>query len=112
MPFEVRNLSQEASMRRIVVLATLLATTVLVALPGAATGTGIIASISVSPYNVRDGAPSQGTVTLIPDTTPTTILLFSSDPGAATVPASVVAPAGVSSVTFPIATSAAAPPTI
>lgn len=112
MPFEVRNLSQEASMRRIVVLATLLATTVLVALPGAATGTGIIASISVSPYNVRDGAPSQGTVTLIPDTTPTTILLFSSDPGAATVPASVVAPAGVSSVTFPIATTAAAPPTI
>jgi hypothetical protein len=51
-------------------------------------------------------------VTLIPDAAPTTVLLFSSDPSVATVPASVVAPAGQGTVTFTIATNAAAPPTI
>src|SRR5262249_13714852 len=100
------------SMRRRVALAALLAVTVLLGLPAASTATGIISSLSVSPYQVRDGAPSVGTVNLIPDTTPTTVLLFSSDPSVASVPASVVAPAGASSVTFPIATNAAAPPTI
>src|SRR5262245_16163699 len=73
---------------------------------------GIIASLSVSPSTVRDGASAQGTVTLLPDSAPTTVLLFSSDPSVATVPQTVVAPAGQSSVTFTIATNAAAPPTI
>lgn len=51
-------------------------------------------------------------MTLIPDAAPTTVLLFSSDPSVATVPASVVAPASQGTVTFTIATNAAAPPTI
>jgi hypothetical protein len=99
-------------MRRLAVLATLSAISVLLVLPAAAPAAGIISSLSVSPYSVRDGASSIGTVTLIPDTTPTTVLLFSSDPSVATVPASVVAPAGAGTVDFPIATNAAAPPTI
>ncbi len=73
---------------------------------------GIISSLSISPAQVRDGASAIGTVTLIPDSTPTTVLLFSSDPGVASVPASVVAPGGQGTVTFTITTNAAAPPTI
>jgi hypothetical protein len=99
-------------MLRIAVLATLSAMAGLLVLPVAASAEGIISSLSVSPSSVRDGASSQGTVTLIPDATPTTVLLFSSDPSAATVPPSVIAPAGQGTVTFTIATNAAAPPTI
>src|SRR5262245_26409424 len=99
-------------MRRIAVLATLSAVAIVLVLPAGASAEGIISSLSVSPYQVRDGASSQGTVTLIPDVTPTTVLLFSSDPSVATVPSSVVAPGGASTVTFPIATNAAAPPAI
>ena len=40
------------------------------------------------------------------------MLLFSGDPSVATVPASVVVPAGAQTATFPISTNAAAPPTI
>ena len=62
---------------------------------------------------VRDGAPAQGTVNLaFPELTPVTVLLFSSDPGVASVPATAIVPAGASSVTFTISTNAAAPPTI
>jgi hypothetical protein len=98
-------------MRRFAVFAMLAAMTVLV-LPASALAEGIISSLSVSPSSVRDGASSQGTVTLVPDATSTTVLLFSSDPSVATVPPSVVAPPGQSTVTFTIATNAAAPPTI
>lgn len=100
-------------MRRLAVLVTLSATVAALALPAGASAAGIISSLSVDPYHVRDGAPSQGTVTLaFPDPAPTTVLLFSSDPAAATVPASAAVPAGATGVTFPIATDAAAPPTI
>jgi hypothetical protein len=85
---------------------------VLLVLPPAASAAGIISSLSVSPDAVRGGASAQGTVTLIPDATSTTVLLFSSDPSVATVPPSVVAPPGQSTVTFTITTNAAAPPTI
>ncbi|WP_203909476.1 hypothetical protein [Rhizocola hellebori] len=81
--------------------------------PAGAQAQGIISALSVSPSQVRDGASALGTVTLIPlDATPTTVLLFSSDPGVASVPPSVVAPAGQGTVTFTITTNAAAPPTI
>ena len=69
--------------------------------------------MSLSPDSVRGGASSQGTVTLaFPDTRPHTVLLFSGDTTVATVPATATIPAGATSVTFPIATNAAAPPTI
>jgi len=99
-------------MRRRVVLAALPAVSVPLVVPEQARAEGIISALSVSPSMVRNGAPAQGTVTLIPDATATTVRLFSSDPGVATVPASVVAPAGATSVTFSIATAAGAPPTI
>ena len=53
-----------------------------------ASAAGFISSLSVSPDSVRDGAASQGTVTLaFPDPAATTALLFSSDPSVASVPA-------------------------
>lgn len=99
-------------MRRVAVLVVVSAMAVLLVPTTDASAEGIISSLTVSPSSVRDGASAQGTVTLIPDATPTTVLLFSSDPAVATVPASVVAPAGQGTVTFTIATNAAAPPTI
>jgi len=85
---------------------------VLLVVPGVASAAGIISALSVSPSSVQGGASAQGTVTLIPDVTPTTVLSFSSDPSVATVPASVVAPAGQGTVTFTIGTNSAAPATI
>lgn len=98
-------------MRRIALLALSLILSA-VAVPAGAQAEGIISSLSISPSSVRDGASAQGTVTLLPDSTPTTVLLFSSDPSVATVPPSVIAPGGQSSVNFTITTNAAAPPTI
>ncbi|WP_212829779.1 hypothetical protein [Catellatospora sp. TT07R-123] len=82
-------------------------------MPSPAAATGIISSLSIAPSTVRDGETAQGTVTLaFPDTVDNTVLVFSSDPNVAAVPASAVVPAGSSAVTFPITTNAAAPPTI
>lgn len=100
-------------MRRFAVLATLplLAADLFVASPAYADGS--ISALSVFPVQVRDGASSTGTVTLIPfDANPTTILVFSGDPNVAQVPATVIAPAGTTTVDFKITTNAAAPPTI
>lgn len=49
-----------------------------VALPANASAQGIISALSVSPSMGRGGASALGTVTLIPDAAPTTVLLFSS----------------------------------
>ena len=99
-------------MRRLLVLAVTAAAALLV-MASSASAAGSISSLSVSPDSVRNGAASQGTVTLaFPDPAATTALLFSSDPSVASVPASVVIPAGATSATFPIATNAAAPATI
>jgi hypothetical protein len=66
-----------------------------------------------APDSVRGGASSQGTVTTaFADVVLTTVRLFSGDTSVATMPATVVVPAGATSVTFPIATNAPAPPTI
>lgn len=99
-------------MRRVAVLATLTVLAADLILPAAARAEGIISALSVFPSSVRDGASAVGTVTLIPDSGPTTVLLFSSDPSVASVPPSVVAPGGQSTVDFTITTNAAAPPTI
>src|SRR6478609_4343305 len=99
-------------MRRVAVLAMVSTVAATFLFPASAQATGIISALSISPSQVRVGASALGTVTLIPDTTPTTVLLFSSDPTVASVPASVVAPGGQGTVTFTISTNAAAPPTI
>jgi hypothetical protein len=99
-------------MRRLLLItAFLLAGIVL--LPGAASAQGIISSLTVDPGAVQNGASAQGTVALAgPDAADTQVLVFSSDTSVATVPATVVVPAGATSATFPIATNAAAPATI
>jgi hypothetical protein len=100
-------------MRRGILIALLALTSLVLVTPTGASAAGIISSLSVSPDSVRNGAPSQGTVTLaFPDPAATTVLVFSGDTSAATVPATVTVPAGATSATFPIATNAAAPPTI
>jgi hypothetical protein len=100
-------------MRRLALLAALSAAAVVLLLPAGSSAAGIISSLSVDPSQVRDGATATGTVTVaFPDPDPTNVLLFSGDTSVATVPASVTVPAGATSATFPIATNAAAPPTI
>ena len=98
-------------MRRLAaVLAMLL---VSLALPAAASAAGMISSLSVNPSMVRDGASATATVSLaFPDPEPTTVLVFSSNPDVASVPATVVVPAGAISADFTITSNAAAPPTI
>lgn len=99
-------------MRRLALLTAVSATAALLLLPSAAPAAGIIGSLSIAPGAVRDGASATGTVTLAAadPTADTTVLLFSSDPSIATVPASIDIPAGATSGTFTIATSATAPP--
>lgn len=100
-------------MRRRWLIPALLAAVVVLTLPGGAPAAGSISALSVDPSMVSGGMSSQGTVTLaFPDGEPTQILLFSSDPSVASVPASVTAPPGATTATFTIATNAAAPPTI
>ena len=100
-------------MRRLALLAAVSATAVVLLLPSGSSAAGSISSLSIDPSQVRDGATATGTVTLaFPSDGETTVLLFSGDTSVATVPASVVVPGGAQSVTFPISTNAAAPPTI
>jgi hypothetical protein len=95
-------------MRRLAVVLAVLLTSL--AVPAGASAAGMISSLSVNPSMVRDGASATATVTLaFPDPAPTTVLVFSSDPSVASVPATVIVPAGAVSADFTIATNAAAP---
>jgi len=63
-------------------------------------------TISLSPASVVGGTSATGTVSLAqPPTTPATVALQSSDSKAASVPASVIVPAGQLSASFPVSTS-------
>jgi hypothetical protein len=98
-------------MRRLLLLAAASALVVVLLVPSGASAAGSISSLSLAPDSVRDGASSQGTVTLaFADPAPTTVQVFSSDPSVATVPATVTVPAGATSATFTVSTNAAAPP--
>jgi hypothetical protein len=100
-------------MRRLPLVAALLAMAALLTLPAGALAEGSISALSVDPSMVRGGATATGTVTLaFPDPAATKVLLFSSDTSVATVPSQVIVPAGAQEATFPISTNAAAPPTI
>ena len=100
-------------MRRLPLVAALLAMAALLALPAGALAAGSISALSVDPSMVRDGATATGTVTLaFPDPADTTVQVFSGDTSVATVPATVIVPAGAQTASFPISTNAAAPPTI
>jgi hypothetical protein len=99
--------------RRFCLLLSLSILGMVLVFPGSAMATCIISSLSISPSSVQNGATAQGTVSLaFADTVDNSVLVFSSDTSVATVPATVVVPAGSISATFPIATIAAAPATI
>src|SRR3954469_17457651 len=98
-------------MRRALLVTALLTSATVLVLPGTGQASSISA-LSVNPDQVRDGASSQGMVTTaFADVVPTTVLLFSSDPAVAAVPATVVVPTGSTTATFTITTNAAAPET-
>jgi hypothetical protein len=100
-------------MRRFCLLLSLSVLGTVLAFPGSAMATGISSSLSISPSSVQNGTTAQGTVSLaFADSADNSVLVFSSDTSVATVPATVVIPAGSISATFPIATNAAAPATI
>jgi hypothetical protein len=92
-------------MRRLLSLAVL---SVLM-LPGAASASDLN-SFTIQPSIVNNGASTTGFLTMaFPDPAPTTVLLFSSDPSAAQVPASIVVPAFAQDATFTITSTASAP---
>jgi hypothetical protein len=82
-------------------------------IPTSATAAGSIGALSINPDSVRAGETTTGTVDLgFPDTGPTVVRLFSSDPSAAQVPVSITIPAGQTTGSFTITSSASAPATI
>ena len=84
-----------------------------IALPASAMASGSIGALSINPDSVRAGESTTGTVDLgFPDTGPTVVRLFSSDPSVAQVPVSITIPAGQTTGTFTITSNAAAPPEI
>jgi hypothetical protein len=100
-------------MRRALFVLTLSIVGSLLGVPTPAVAAGSIGALTINPDSVRGGASTTGTVSLaFPDPSPTVVRLFSSDPAAAQVPASFTIPAGQTSGTFTVTSSAAAPPTI
>ena len=101
-------------MRRLGILLTLIfSAALLVAVPAPASAAGSISALSINPDAVRDGASTTGTVDLgFADPGPTVVRLFSADPSAAQVPTSITIPAGQTTGTFTITSSATAPETI
>jgi hypothetical protein len=72
--------------------------------------TPLLSSVQVNPGNVVGGSPAVGTVTLTAKaaTGGLSVALSSDDTAAATVPSSVVVPAGATSASFPVTTLAVA----
>src|SRR4051812_11210343 len=100
-------------MRRLLLILALSTLGSLVAVPAPALAAGSIGALTINPDSVRGGASTTGTVSLaFADPSPTVVRLFSSDPAAAQVPTSFTIPAGQTTGTFTVTSSAAAPPTI
>ncbi|HKY08955.1 MAG TPA: hypothetical protein VJQ55_11965 [Candidatus Binatia bacterium] len=75
--------------------------------PSAPVAPAALSSVTLNPKTVVGGSSSVGTVTLDKVTsTPVVVALKSSKPAKAIVPASITVPAGASSVTFNVATTA------
>src|SRR3954447_5447139 len=93
-------------MRRLIVPAVLCLG---LALPGVAAASALN-GLTIQPSIVNNGASTTGFLSMaFPDPAPTTVLLFSSDPSAAQVPASIVVPPFAQDVTFTITSTASAP---
>jgi hypothetical protein len=98
-------------MRRILVTVFATLAVGLLALPGVASASALN-GLTISPSVVNNGASATGDLQMaFADPAPTTVLLFSSDPSAAQVPASIVVPPLVTEVFFTITSTASAPAT-
>jgi hypothetical protein len=97
-------------MRRPCLLAALLVIGAVLALPSGALASGTISGLEINPSLVTGGASATGLVTLaFPDPEATVVRLFSSNPSVAQVPVSFTIPAGQTTGTFTMTTSASAP---
>ncbi len=95
--------------RALLIVLTLLAA--MIAIPTAASASALN-GLTISPGVVNNGQSATGDLQMaFADPNPTTVLLFSSAPSAAQVPASIVVPPLVTEVFFTITTTASAPPT-
>src|SRR3954463_11374795 len=100
------ELARRPSMRRLIVPAVLCLG---LALPGVAAASGLN-GLTIQPSIVNNGASTTGFLQMaFPDPAPTTVLLFSSAPSEAQVPASIVVPAFAQDATFTITSTASAP---
>jgi|tagenome__1003787_1003787.scaffolds.fasta_scaffold20584746_1 hypothetical protein len=96
-------------MRRVLLFVVALPIVLALSLPGAASASALN-GLTITPSIVNNGASATGDITLaFADPSPTTVLLFSSDPSAAQVPASIVVPPFTREAFFTITTNAAAP---
>lgn len=97
-------------MRRFIVLLSLSILGAVLALPAGAMASGTISALSINPSLLTGGASATGTVDLaFPDPGPTVVRLFSSNSSVAQVPVSFTIPAGQTTGTFTLTTSASAP---
>jgi len=95
--------------RALLIVFTLLAA--MIAVPAAASAS-TLNGLTINPGVVNNGQSATGDLQMaFADPNPTTVLLFSSAPSAAQVPASIVVPPLVTEVFFTITTTASAPPT-
>ena len=96
-------------MRRVVLLVVAIPALLLLTLPGVASASALN-GLTISPSIVNNGASATGDLQMaFADPEPTHVLLFSSDPNAAQVPASIDVPPNVTEVFFTITSNAAAP---
>jgi hypothetical protein len=96
-------------MRRVLLIVVALTMLLPLTLAGAASASPL-GGLTITPSIVNNGASATGDVTLaFADPNPTTVLLFSSDPNAAQVPARIVVPPFTQEAFFTITTNAAAP---
>lgn len=97
-------------MRRLIVLLSLSILGAVVALPAAAMASGSVSALSINPSLLTGGASAIGTVDLaFPDPGPTVVRLSSTNPSVAQVPFSFTIPAGQTTGTFTLTTTASAP---
>jgi hypothetical protein len=110
---EVAAPTRTGPMRWLILLLGLIVFGGVILLPSSAMAAGSIGALSMNPDSVRAGESTTGTVDLgFADEAPTVVRFFSSDPAVAQVPDSITIPAGQTTGTFTITSSAAAPPTI
>ncbi|HTN25511.1 MAG TPA: hypothetical protein VL120_16090 [Solirubrobacteraceae bacterium] len=97
-------------MRRLIVLLSLSILGAVLALPAAAMASGSVSALSINPSLLTGGASAIGTVDLaFPDPGPTVVRLSSTNPSVAQVPFSFTIPAGQTTGTFTLTTTASAP---